>query len=149
MSVQTHFLKACVYYPVYAPLFKSNDELVLFNHPESRIEFMSAEGTTLRSTHISYQTMEDWKPLILKDDIYDKYYIVFEKLNRLSLRHIDMNTGMLGPVNEMFYPAIRKIQVRNGYAYFTYREPGSDERTMLFRQKLTNDHERQLLTGQK
>jgi len=149
MSFQAHFLKACVYYPVYAPLFKSNDELILFNHPGSMIEFLSPEGKILRTTYISHHKMDNWKPLILKDDIYDNYYLVFEKLNRLSLRLIDVNTGMLGPVNEMFYPAIRKIQVRNGYAYFTYRQPGSIERTMLFRQKLNNDHEGLLLTGQK
>lgn len=149
MSFQAHYLKACVYYPVYAPLFKSNNELILFNHPESMIEFLSPEGKTLRTTFISHQKMDNWKPLVLKDDIYDKYYVVFEKLNRLSLRCIDVNTGLLGPVNEMAYPAIKKIQVRNGYAYFTYREPGSIERTMLFRQKLNNEQEGMLLTGQK
>ncbi|MEE4257393.1 MAG: carboxypeptidase-like regulatory domain-containing protein [Bacteroidales bacterium] len=149
ISRQAHFLKACVYYPVYAPLFKSNDELILFNHPESMIEFLSPEGKIIRTTYISHHKMDNWKPLILKDDIYDKYYVVFEKLNRLSLRLIDLNTGMLGPVNEMFYPAIRKIQVRNGYAYFTYRQPGSIDRTMLFRQKLNNEQEGLLLTGQK
>ena len=149
MTFQAHFLKACVYYPVYAPLFKSNNELILFNHPESMIEFLTPEGKSIRSTYISHHEMDNWIPLILKDEIFDKYYVVFEKLNRLYLRYIDLNTGMLGPANEMFYPAIKKILVRNGFAYFTYRQPGSIERTMLFRQKLSDEEEELLLTGQR
>lgn len=149
MTFQAHFLKACVYQPVYAPLFNSEKYLVLFNHPESAIEFLSPDGELVGSTYISHQTLSGWEPLILKDDIFDEYYVVFNTSNRLTLRPIDINTGMLGSPTDMAFTHIKKVQVRNGYAYFTYRQPGTIERTMLFRQKLTDDPSGLLLTGQK
>lgn len=74
--------------------------------------------------------------MILKDEIQDKYYTVFLHSNRASLHSVDISTGLLGSANHLYYPYVKKILVRNGYAYFTYRQPGSIDKTMLFRQKL-------------
>ena len=149
MSFRAHFLKACVYQPVYAPIFKTNDQLVLFNHPESLIEFLAPDGEIIGTTYISHHTLKNWEPLVLKDEIHEEYYVVYNVFNRLVLRSVDIHTGMLGPLNEMAFSHIRKIQVRNNYAYFTYRQPGSTDRTMLFRQKLIDEDGGMLLTGQK
>jgi len=139
MSIESHYLRECVYYPVYAPLFKSEEELILFNHPGSVIEFLTPYGKPIRSTNITHHHMDDWESLILKDEIHNTYYAVYKKLNRVSLRSVDIHSGQLGPPNLLYYPCVKKILVKNGYIYFTYRQPGSIERTMLFRQKINEN----------
>ena len=138
---EAHYLRKCVYKPVYAPLFSSGNEMILFNHPESRIDFLTPEGTPIRSIPIKYHDRINWGELILKDDISGKYFTVYIKSNRIKLNEIDIHSGMTGKENIMYYPFVKKILVRNGYAYFTYRQPGSDDRTILFRQKLVLDEE--------
>ncbi len=135
-TIEGHYLSTTVYTPLYAPLFKSNDNILIFNHPESRIEFLSLEGKHLKYTSIRYNEDKDWNSLILKDDIHENYYAAYLIDNRISLRAIDIQTGETGSSNILYYPFVKKILVRNGYAYFTYRQPGSKDRTMLFRQKL-------------
>ena len=132
---EAHYLKSCVYHPVYAPLFKYNNKLVIFNHPNDRIEIVSSEGECHTRTPIEYQHGDGWASLILKDDICEKFYTVEIENTRTSLRLINPETGERGIKNPMHFTQVKKILVRNGYAYFTYHQPGTLERTMLFRQK--------------
>lgn len=92
------------------------------------------------SVDIDYQKNKSWERYILHDEIQGEYYCVFNNENRLTINKINLEDGSLGSDNIMAYPYIKKILVRNGYAYFTYRQPGSIERTMLFRQKLKFDN---------
>jgi len=135
-SIEGHYLRSLVYTPVYAPLFMSDNHLILFNHPGSTIEYLSLEGDLIRSVDIDYHLMKNWEEMILRDDILDEYYITFIRSNRATLFRLDMNTGKPGASTTLFYPFARKIMVHNGYVYYTYIEPGSDDRMMLFRQKL-------------
>lgn len=135
-SIEGHYLRSMVYTPVYAPLFKSGDHILIFNHPESQIEFFSPSGESIKSTPISYHEQKNWEELILKDEIRDEYFIVFINSNKVSLHSVDIHSGTTGPQNILYYPFVKKILIRNAYVYFTYRQPGSIERTMLFRQKL-------------
>ncbi len=136
ISIEAHYLSEIVYTPVYAPLFKSGEQMIIFNHPESQIEFLTPYGILETTTPIEYHQKKNWEELILKDEIMDTYYAVFIHANRASLHPVDIQNGKLGDANILYYPLVKKILVKNGYAYFTYRQPGSIERTMLFRQKL-------------
>jgi len=136
ISIEAHYLKTIIYTPLYAPLFKSGEQMIIFNHPESQIEFLTPYGQLEATTPIDYHQKKDWEELILKDEIRDEYYTVYIHSNRASLHSLDIQSGVLGDANILHYPFVRKILVRNGYVYFTYRRPGSDDRTMLFRQKL-------------
>jgi hypothetical protein len=98
------------------------------------------EGKLERSTTIEYHNKKNWERLIFEDDIMRQYYTVYNKNNRLCLRRIKLEDGSLGTENILYYPLVKKVLVRNGYAYFTYRQPGSIERTMLFRQKLKDEN---------
>ena len=91
---------------------------------------------------LSESEQKNWEELILRDDIRDEYYLVFINSNRVSLHSVDIHTGTAGPQNILYYPFVKKILVRNAYVYFTYRQPGSIERTMLFRQKLKKSDSR-------
>ena len=44
INLEAHYLRECVYYPVYAPLFKSGEKIIIFNHPASQIEFLTPYG---------------------------------------------------------------------------------------------------------
>ncbi|HSG67530.1 MAG TPA: hypothetical protein VK994_02405 [Bacteroidales bacterium] len=133
---EAHYLKACVYRPVYAPMFTYKKNLVVFNHPNDRIEVITADGGCLSRTPVHYHQEETWGELILKDDIREEFYTVEIENTRSSLRLIDPETGERGIKNALYHTQVKKILVRNGYAYFTYHQPGSLERTMLFRQKM-------------
>jgi len=149
ISIEAHYLKTIVYTPLYAPLFKSGEQIIIFNHPESQIEFLTPYGDLEATTAIDYHTKKDWEELILKDEIRDEYYTVYIHANRVSLHPLDIETGMPGSANILYYPFVRKILVRNAYVYFTYRQPGSIERTMLFRQKLQSDEGKYIISNNK
>jgi len=138
-SREAHYLRACVYYPVYAPLFRSGEVLLMFNHPESKIEFLSPEGVLLKSTPIEYHNKANWADMILQDEISGKFYTLEINSNRARIYSVNPHTGDVGSANILHYPFVKKILIRNGYAYFTYRQPGSIENTMLFRQKLKQE----------
>lgn len=135
-SIEGHYLRTAVYTPIYAPLFRSDEQILIFNHPGSQIEFLSLDGKAIKQVPISYQDEKNWNELVLKDEITNKYYLVFKKANRLSIRSVDVHRGELGSTNTLYYPFVKKAIIRNGYVYFTYREPGSVDKTMLFRQRL-------------
>ena len=135
-TFEAHYLRSCVYKPVYAPLFKSGDDIIIFNHPESKIEFLSPEGELIKEVSIDYHKKNNWADLILKDEIREEYYAVYVNSNRVNLHRINIHTGISEQTNILHYPFVKKILVRNAYVYFTYRQPGSTDRTMLFRQKL-------------
>ena len=135
-SIEGHYLRTMVYTPIFAPLFKSDTSILIFNHPESQIEFLSLDGGSEKNVAIDYHEKKNWYELILKDEIADIYYLVFKNANRITLRSIDIHGGEMGQTNILYYPFVKKVLVRNGYAYFTYRQPGSIEKTMLFRQRL-------------
>ena len=135
-STEAHYLKNCVYKPVYAPLFTYHGNLVVFNHPNDRIEIITDKGECLSNVPITYQHDDNWGRLILKDDIREEFYTVEIENTRSSLRLIDPGNGKRGSLNLLHHTQVKKILVRNGYAYFTYHQPGTLERTMLFRQKL-------------
>jgi hypothetical protein len=139
VSIEAHYLRTVVYTPLYAPLFEGNDGLIIFNHPQSAIETLDHYGRMKSSTEIHYHKANDWDELILKDEIRDQYFVVYSNKNRLSLHQLDITSGQLGFPNILHFPFVKKVLVRNGYAYFTYRTPGSIERTMLFRQKLVEE----------
>ncbi len=135
-SIEGHYLRTMVYTPVYAPLFRSGNRLLLFNHPDSRIEYLSLEGNLIQSVAIDYHKAKDWEEIILHDDILDEYYIMILKANKATLHRLDVNTGKPLAPTTLFHAFARKILVHNGYVYYTYLKPGSDDRTMLYRQKL-------------
>ena len=144
---EAHYLRECVYKPVYAPLFNSGEVMLVFNHPKSQIEFLTPEGVLLKETPIKYHEKANWGELILKDDVTGKYYTHYVNSNRASIKYVDINTGLCGESNILHYPFVKKILIRNGYAYFTYRQPGSVDRTMLFRQKLKDDKKEYARSG--
>jgi hypothetical protein len=140
-SIEAHYLKSCVYTPLYAPLFKSGNDIIIFNHPNSQLEFLTPEGEIIKKVSIDYHQKNNWADLILKDEIREEYYALFLNSNRAYLHRINTNTGISEEANILHYPFVKKILIRNGYAYFTYHQPGSMDRTMLFRQKLKLDND--------
>ena len=71
--------------------------------------------------------------MIIIDEIRGEAYTVFEKHGYQTLRRIDLATGTLGLPTEIPRQFPHKIQIRNGIAYFLYKQGSYDDTKRLYR----------------
>jgi hypothetical protein len=116
------FEEMCFFDPIFAPLLKIKDKIVIFNFIDSKIEIYNNSGELYRETPISFHKTKGWKEDIISDEITGKVYAVFRGKGFTKIREINLETGI--PSIEITIPDfkfIENIKVRNGNLYFLYR----------------------------
>jgi hypothetical protein len=153
MNREAHFRKIAYLSPAYLPVFRIGDSVIIFNHPESQIEFYDFQDSLAGIIPISYnQDNNKYKGLIpvgtfkregkwLKEVYVDplqlRAYTLFMKSNGDKVvKEINLESGELKTSIQIPFPYVRKIDVYNGFVYFIYKGFGSNQRNKLFRQKL-------------
>lgn len=136
-ALMTGFTKSMFYEPLYAPLFVLKDTLCVFDHYKDLLFHFDRHGYRLDSLPISYnhpKNWREWKRLMVKDDVENTIYAVYDRSGHKYLRQIDYRTGKdKGLYNLQFYSA-DKIRVRDGYAYYIYRPFESTQQKFLYRE---------------
>jgi len=121
--------------PINAPLFKLDDQIVIFNYINDRIEFYSSKGELVDETEISFHKKEKSLAIILKtmemdpsftelmimDKSMKKFYALFINNGIHTLVEIDIFTGETGKrINIPEFAYIDRIRVHNNAVYFMY-----------------------------
>lgn len=131
------FFESTVVVQQYNPLFIVHDTLYFFNHFEGRVDQMDASGKMLSSIQIDHQLNPGWGDQIYMD-IADKqfYGLSIEdgifKLTRISLNGED--DDFTATITEHAHP--KKVLIRNGYVYYTFKSTIDANLNKLYRQKL-------------
>jgi hypothetical protein len=136
-EADAHFARVIINRPVYAPLFRSGDELVLFNYYDRAIEFYDGEGEMSRMVPSSFMKDKRCKEQVLQDRVSGMFYVVFEKNGITSLCLIGLVDGSAEIVD--FIPGfayVENLQIRNGVVYFLYREKNLEEQKRLYKMVL-------------
>jgi len=135
-----YFLKGImkVFYPkLNAPIFQRQNELIIFNHLESELQFFSQKGDSIRSIPIDYHQTRKWKKQILFDNIQSRAFTTFNTRWGEKIQEIDLAKGTLETALPIDFAYIEKPKVRNGYLYFLYKNAWAGERKLiLHRMKL-------------
>lgn len=130
-----------VFYPkLNAPIFQKGNEVIIFNHEESELQFFTEKGDSLRSIPIDYHKNRKWKKQILFDPIQQRAYTSFNTRWGEEIRAINLKNGRLDITMPISLAFIEKPKVRNGFIYFLYKDTwGGERRRVLYRMSLVNN----------
>jgi hypothetical protein len=120
----------------------SENEIAIFNFPESDIEFMNKEGKIYRSVPIDFHKETEvsflgglagifvpnadweWSGKIYIDEYFRDVYTTFVKNGMVQIRKIDLQTGKITRICDVPFPFPEKIKLYKGDAYFLMKDVG-------------------------
>lgn len=123
--------------PVFAPLFRNVDTIIIMNFNNSAIEFYSQKGDFIKEHPIRFHKDKYWKEEIYYDQVYHKYFSTFKKDGVTTLKEFNLETGEI--LNSIIIPDfvyIEKISVNAGNIYFLYKEKVNEEYKKIYRMKI-------------
>lgn len=137
MQNQANFVASHVLKPQYNPIFSIDDTLYVFNHRDARAEVLNQHGEIVRSVPIAYHLNKEWDQKVYADRTEKEFYAVklrngVQQLVRLALR--DGEQQSISEITKHAYP--KKVVVRGGYAYYTYKPSFESNLNTMYRQKL-------------
>lgn len=138
-ALMTGFTKSLFYDPLYAPLFILKDTICVFDHYKDMLFHFDKHGKKLDSITISYnhpKNWREWKRLMLKDDLENSIYAVYDKNGHKYLKLIDHRDGKDKGKYKLIFHSADRIKVRDGYVYYVYRPFESTQEKFLYREKL-------------
>jgi hypothetical protein len=139
----TYFTQSIYYKELYAPMFRRNDTIFLFDHYKNLMFRYDAVGEPLDSVPIYYHLQAKqtgWQKQLLQDQITGQVYIVYEKAGQYSLRRIDLATGELKEAIPLHYKYVENILIRSNKVYYTYRPFETAQKKYLWEEKLPVSH---------
>lgn len=134
-SDKLHFYKKIAIKPIYCPIYKYNNGVLLFNHVSNEIEFFDSTLKQVKVLPIQYPKEDSWDSNIIETHQND-FYAQFINNGIVTLNKIDLIQGTITSsctIEKYIFP--EKIQIDNGYVYF-FRKIKNTEDQELLRQKL-------------
>lgn len=136
-SLMSGFTKSMFYESLYAPLFIIKDTICVFDHYKDMLFHFNKHGQKVDSFAISYnhpKNWKEWKHLMLKDELENSIYAVYDKNGHKYIKQISTQNGKdLGKYSLQFHNA-DKLKIRDGYAYYIYRPFESTQEKYFYRE---------------
>jgi hypothetical protein len=136
-SLMSGFTKSMFYEPLFAPLYIIKDTICVFDHYKDKLYHLNRNGAKIDSVTINYnhpKNWKEWKNKMLKDDIENLIYAVYEKNGHKYIKRINSKTGKEeGKYNLQFHSA-DKLKIHDGYAYYIYRPFESTQEKFFYRE---------------
>lgn len=135
------FTHSLYYRPLYAPLYKDEDTILVFDHYKNKIfKYIENDSLPKRVVDIDYHLVKNWRTWenqLIQDENNPRYfYAVFMIKNKYFLKKIDGRDGQIKEVFSLDHQYVEDIRVKNGYAYYLYRPFESIQKKFLYRQFL-------------
>lgn len=144
-SLISGFTKSMFYEPLYAPLYIIKDTICIFDHYKDKLYHINKNGIKLDSVDIQYnhpKNWKEWKNTMIKDDIEDLIYAVYEKNGHKYIKLISNVSGKeVGKYTLQFHSA-EKLKIHNGYAYYIYRPFESTQKKFFYREFITLENKK-------
>lgn len=121
----------------YAPGFKVNDEILVFDHLNNTVNYHDRSGVFIRSKGMYHNSLlkEDLVKMI-QDPFDESLYTLHEKAGVMYLREVNIETGATGRPFKLHYPFAQKIKVFENYVYYLHKSPKDEKINYLVREKL-------------
>ena len=125
------------YDPIFSPLFKKGDSLIIFNFIDSKIEFYNSQCNLIKDVTIDFHKEKNWKEDIIMDSKTGAFYSLFRKNGIARLREINIDSGMICRTftipNFIF---VDKIRVHSNKIFFLDYDLKNNDLQMLYIQNL-------------
>jgi len=133
-AYKTGFQSSLYYQSLYAPIFRSDSSLLIFDHHAGYIFSHSQSGQPIDSVELKYtdQIRLKFDNLVLKDRMKCSFFSVFKKGVTRHLGRINLRTGKVEELTKLYYAFPENIKLKNGSVYYLYRKPESRNFTYLF-----------------
>ena len=122
-------------YPVHLGLHL--DALVIFNHPELKLEFYQ-ENRLQRQVEINYPEERLWLKSLIVDEMTQNVFALFRHKIGVAVRKINFETGqtdLVGLIDSQVHQT-KKIMVHNNHLYYLKSHPNYLQNKELVRQRL-------------
>lgn len=130
------FEQMCFFDPIFAPLMKIKDRVVIFNFVESKFEIYNDAGELQKEGALINHKEKNWKEEIFADEITGRVFFKYVKNGITTLKEYDLDKEEVVRTIELpGYKYIDKIKIRNNRLYFLYRQNEVLELTKLYRLK--------------
>jgi hypothetical protein len=127
------FQELIILRPIFAPLVKCHDTLLIFNFVDSKLEKYSKETEMLSKTSIDFQKSKALVNEIYIDNISQQIYFLFRKNGISQLKEISKTDGhIIKTVKIPDFVYVENIKINNGIVYFLYKEKTNQEFKKLF-----------------
>jgi hypothetical protein len=130
-----YFTNTLYYKQLYAPMFRKNDSIYVFDYYKDLLFSFDSRGNKLDSIPIfhHYQPKQTgWKRNLLQDEITGEVYAFFEKAGICSVQKINLRTGVLGDKIQFEQKYVDKVAINGGKAYYIYRPFESAQKKFLY-----------------
>lgn len=136
-EADAHFARVIINRPVFAPLFRSGDSIIIFNYFDKQIEFYDNDGNNKGLVKASYMSRKSCEEQVFKDKVTGRYYVLFRKNGLSSLHEINITTGESYFITEIpDFVFVENIIIRNSEVFFLYKEKVGAEQKKIYRMKL-------------
>ncbi len=136
-ALMSGFTQSMYYESLYAPLFILNDTICIFNHHNNFLYHFDKNNKLLDSVPIHYhhpKNWRHWKKQLLVDEAQNSVYAFFSKDGHHYLKRIDYKTGKEVLTYKLQNYSGRRIKIKDGYAYYTYKPVDSTQEFFLYRE---------------
>ena len=131
------FEQMCFFDPIYAPLMKIGNRVIIFNFVESKFEIYNDNGELQEEGKINIEKDRSWKEDIYTDEITGRVFFRFVKGGVTTIKEYDLKSEkIVATIDLPAYKFIDKIKVRGDQLYFLYRLNEPLELTKLYKLKL-------------
>jgi len=134
-----YFTQSIYYEEVYAPLFQRNDSLLLFDYYRDKLYTFNKFGDKIDSVDLYHHynpKSTGWERQLIQDKVTGQIYAVYNRSGYTYLGVIDTKTGEIKEQVKLEYRYVQKIDVRNNFVYYVYREFESIDKKMLWKEQL-------------
>lgn len=136
-----YFTKSIFYEAPFAPMFKVNDSLYLFDYHCDSLKRFNKEGKLASETFINHdhnQRKEGWQKELIQDRVTNEIYALYERGGYYYLNPINLKSGELSDPIKLNNRYADEVQVYNGFIYYVYRPFESYQKKYFWREKLPN-----------
>ncbi len=129
-----HFARVIVNKAVYAPMFRSGDELILFNYADHCIEFFDAGTEMTRQVYAPFMKEKNCMRNVIMDEQTGLFYVSFEKNGITSIYNVGLISGAAEWVCDVpGFVYIENLRIRGGEIFFLFREKNLSEQQRLYK----------------
>jgi len=135
--VGVDWLDSKILEPVYAPLYKIRDTLLIFDFTHSEVVTFDESLEVVKKAPISFHKEKKWEKGLIVDETWQDIYTCYLKEGITQITRLDRETFKpvsTTEVDGMIF--INKLKIRNGYAYFLYKDYCRNTKRMIFKMML-------------
>lgn len=120
----TYFTNSIYYEPLYAPMYKKGDSILIFDHYKDHLFIYKPLVGIVDSARINYHKdagKNGWEQPLIQDKGNGKVYAYFVRAGYTYLYEIDLATGQIKDAFKLYYKYVERIQIINNKVYYIYR----------------------------